>query len=266
MPETQDWFASNAPMPPPTPPPVGNPTMHAPTGNEPVTLGDLKEDPIGSMQRIGSLLKKDATDPKLWMGLAASYFGSKALPFVMPAIARSMSSVGRGVKAVGGVLEPGDIGIVSPRLGRAADLAGRVRGAMQPPASPVPTAQPVAPPAPVESPLGLTQRVRAEYRAANAQPGNAAGGTPPPSGPPVAAVPASAPVPGRPAAASSKANLSAPEVLELAKLRAQGKTEAQAWASLQAQREIRERFGLKIPTKAETRFPKGNRGGPPTDE
>lgn len=135
-------------------PPSGNPTMHAPTGNEPVTLGDLKEDPVGSLQRIGSLLKKDATDPKLWIGLAVSYFGPKALGMIAPTVAKAAASVSRGAAAI----EPGDVIGMIPRprsVDAAIKVAQKVGTAMRTPAEAAPTAPPetvAASPAPAAGP------------------------------------------------------------------------------------------------------------------
>lgn len=254
------WQVVSA-TPPPASAPADGPRMGPPTGNEPVTLGDLKADPLGSIQRIGALLKKDATDPKLWAGLVVSYLGSKALPYAMPAIAKSLGSLGRGAKAIGGVVEPGDIGIISPRIGKAVDLAARVRGAM------APAAKVNAPPAtsPVES---------------------VSGGTPPPAGPPPAEAPAVSPknslpdqkalneqaIAQRRAAYQAKQAAQAPdptwtkpEADLYLKLRVAGKTDQQARAAVEASKALNQQLGLKTPTEAETKFPKGFRGKTPSE-
>jgi hypothetical protein len=123
--------------------PADGPRMGPPTANTPVTLGDVIDNPTAAIQRIGASLKRDVSDPKLWLSLAAAYFGPKMVPGATRAIAGAM----KGAKAVGGVLEPGDIGIVSPRIGKVVDLAGRVRGALQEPAPAEAT-----PPPPAERP------------------------------------------------------------------------------------------------------------------
>src|SRR5581483_3325940 len=118
-----------------------------------VTLADIAENPREAFAKIGTAIKKDLTDPKTWAMAAAQYFGPKALAAVLPA-ARAAAAVSSApveasapgvLSRVAAVVEPGDVGIVSPRLGKLFDLAQRVRGAVSSPAtSPVETA-PAAP-------------------------------------------------------------------------------------------------------------------------
>lgn len=163
-------------------------------------------------------------------------------PVAMPTAMLISGYRGNGKKATAPVEPPAAATPAKPSAPVNATGTSWAPGTMPPP-RPMPTS------APMEAP-----------------PRTASGGTPPPSGPPAVAAPVSTPPPATPAAAVQKAMLSAPEVLEFDRLRAAGKTESQAYATIRATRDIRERFGLKIPTKAETRFPKGNRGGPPKDE
>lgn len=77
-------------MPPPPPP-----TSHIGpiADDEPVTLGDIQADPVNAMRRIGVLVKKDVTNPRLWLGLAAGYFGPKVFGAVAPTVARAAARV-----------------------------------------------------------------------------------------------------------------------------------------------------------------------------
>jgi len=116
------------------------------------------------------------------------------------------------------------------------------------------------------------------------------GGTPPPGGPPpapsAAARPAKSPsqmlneeaiararaayqarqaaapatAPATPAAAATKPTMTAPESQEYFRMRAQGKSDAQARDLIQAGRTLNQSLGLATPTAAETQFPKGLRG------
>jgi hypothetical protein len=117
--------------------------LGAPSAGAPVTLGDLIDNPVGSFQQIGRILGRDATDPKLWMTLALQYFGPKVLPYVGPAIGGALRAGGRGAirgtAAVGDLVAPDVIGVVSPRLGRAVDVAQRLRTGLTPVTPPPPT-------------------------------------------------------------------------------------------------------------------------------
>lgn len=66
-----------------------------------VTVGDLQDDPVGAMKRMGTILGKDATDPKLWLGLAAAYFGPKVFEAIAPGVGELAAQAGKGVSAVG---------------------------------------------------------------------------------------------------------------------------------------------------------------------
>jgi hypothetical protein len=57
-----------------------------------------------------------------------------------------------------------------------------------------------------------------------------------------------------------KPRLTSQEASAYMKLRAAGKTDAEAKAAVEASRAFQEQFGLKVPTAEETRFPKGLRG------
>lgn len=88
------------------PPPVTNPNeprigvdpvrgFLAQKDPESVTLGDLMENPGESMRKIGASLKRDATNPKVWLALAASYFGPKAYRMAAPVVARAVDAASR---------------------------------------------------------------------------------------------------------------------------------------------------------------------------
>jgi hypothetical protein len=155
------------------------------------------------------------------------------------------------------------------------------------PATAAPTPKP-------ESPLELTRRIKAEYRAKQAAsaapesaPAAAAAPTPVAGPPPSAASPAprpkspqqllneeaiarrraeyqakqAAPQPEAPKAEPApKPTMNAQEVKLYLELRVAGKTEAQARQAIEAMRAMNAQYGLKTPTRAETRFPKGQRG------
>jgi hypothetical protein len=53
--------------------------MRAPTTADPVTLGEVIDNPQEAIGRIGAILKRDVTDPKLWVSAAVAYFGPKVL-------------------------------------------------------------------------------------------------------------------------------------------------------------------------------------------
>jgi hypothetical protein len=172
--------------------------MGPPTGNEPITLEDLKDDPMGSMQRIGAMIKRDVSDPKTWVAAAAMYFGPKVFKSLVPAVSQAAvkASVAarRGVAIAREVPVSDAVGIVSPRAGKAMEVAQRMRDAVTRASSAAPAeAGPVAPsppaapppeaPAPSESapsPAGKSPqqvlneaalaRRRAEYQARQAAP------------------------------------------------------------------------------------------------
>jgi hypothetical protein len=203
------------------------PSMHAPTATEPVTLDDLQDNPIVALQRIGAFLKRDATNPRNWLSLAVLYFGPKAFPSAATAISKGLSATARKVSAVGRVLEPGDVGLVSPRLGRAADLAGRVREAVRPTASAPAEAGPVATGA---APPGAVPGAPA----APAGPGSA---LPPPE----TVAPRPSPTVTEPPVVKPK--MTAAEVTEYTRLRRRKMTDAEAKEAILAARSLAARLG-----------------------
>lgn len=128
-------------------------TMTATHDTDPVTLGDLMADPSGSMKRIGLSVKRDVSDPKLWLALAASYFGPKAFSAAAPIVARAAAATGR---VAGELATPGmgrdlaTVGLGDARVnagiriaGRLSDAVGAAKGAQ--PASPEPISAGVTP-------------------------------------------------------------------------------------------------------------------------
>jgi hypothetical protein len=177
--------------------PTEGPRMSAPSADTPVTLGDLQDNPREAMKRIGQIVKRDVSDPKLWLGLAASYFGPKMLNVAIPIVAKAAAGAKTGFAAI----PPGEVvGMISPRLGHAVRVGQALRGAM--PAEPVaPPATSAIPSAVDVSPLELTRQLKAANQAAATSPAESvAGGTPPPVDPPVVARPAESPAAPRPSA------------------------------------------------------------------
>ena len=142
---------------------IGDRTFPADALNPPadaVTLGQLRADPAGSMQRIGSILKQDLSDPKLWLQAALAYFGPKAIGVVGQLA--SSPAVQAGLSAARPALAKAALGYRGGQLVEAGDAAlGAMRAATAPASSPV---APVAPPETVPGPLqGITA-----YRGAKA--------------------------------------------------------------------------------------------------
>ena len=262
------------------------PHMGAPSEKDPVTLGDWLDNPKAAMSRAGDLLGKDLRDPKLWAGLAASFI----VPKVIGPTVRGAMKVGSAAMDI----NPDLVGMASPRLGNAMRVQQQARAAMASKApAEAPAAEPSQPVAPsFESPLDLTRRLKAENQAkhagATSPVESASGGTPPPASPQSSPVPATAPKGKSPqqtlneeALARRRSEYQAKAVTAPAEapaavnddavlykeLRGNGLTDEQAQAVMSAKgsaEELNTRLGLKTPTDAETRFPKGMRGKTPS--
>lgn len=157
-------MAQHGAIPPEAPPPVeAHPEARIgpPRADAPVTLGDIEDNPTEAFKRLGGLLKRDLKDPRNWVAAAAAYFGPRIISSVAPiavnALRAAPEATMRGIAKVGDVVSPDVVGIVSPRAGRALEVAQRMRAAMQPPtaSAPVetagagaPTSSVAAPPAP----------------------------------------------------------------------------------------------------------------------
>lgn len=70
----------------------------------------------------------------------------------------------------------------------------------------------------------------------------------------------------KPAPAPPKPSLLAAEAKEYMRLLKSGKSSKDAMDAILTQRELIQRMGLTTPTVAETKFPKGMRGGAPTED
>lgn len=242
-------------------------SMQSAAPDDAVTLGELVDNPREAMGRIGSILKRDVSDPKVWLTAAALYFGPKALPVVSQALRSGVKGAAtgaiKGMAAAGDVVSPDVIGMVSPRAGRAVEVAQRMRGAMAtspaesasggtappsgpPPSGATPVSESAPPTAPTPRPKSPQQilneealaRRRAEYQARQAQ---------------------------TPAVLTEE--FSAAEAQAYRRLREAGMPEATAKQAIlnarRAAQQMNQQFGLKTPTEAETKFPKGQRGKAP---
>lgn len=133
-----------------------------------VTLTDIREDPRAAFAKIGATLKRDLSNPRTWVMAAAMYFGPKAVGAVIP-IAREATAMPEApvaaapagpaapsmfarMSAALKTAGPDVVGMVSPRLGKAIDVARSAaegyRGATAPEVAPV--EMPAAAPAPVK--------------------------------------------------------------------------------------------------------------------
>ncbi len=101
-----------------------------------VTLGDLMKDPKAAMLKIGANVGKEATDPKTWVALAASYFGPKMMGAVMPVVGRAAAAAG-SADVAGTVKDLATLGIGDSRVSAGLRLATRLGKIMQPNEAPV---------------------------------------------------------------------------------------------------------------------------------
>lgn len=113
-----------------------------------VTLQDVVDNPGEAFSRIGASLKRDLTDPKLWLMAAASYFAPKVFNVAAPTIARTAAAASRGV---GEVATPGmakDLATMvgGSRVNAALSAAGRVAKGVKAIANGPAVAEPVAAP------------------------------------------------------------------------------------------------------------------------
>jgi len=168
-----------------------------------VTIGELRERPIESMQKIGAALKADASDPTVWLNLAAAYFGPKIFNFAKPIVARAVKSASQSAgKVAGAAVDAVDadlVSIVSPRSGALLKKAQQVKEAFKARATVAevgaPTVEATVPSQKTLTPLELTRSMkptgealeRAKAEAFATQPAAAApaasAAPPPPSAP-----------------------------------------------------------------------------------
>jgi hypothetical protein len=114
-----------------------------------VTLGELRDNPKAAMQRIGAILGKDATDPKLWLTLAASYLAPKVFSAVAPTLGKAAAGA-RGLATTGMVKDLATVGLGEGRVGAGLRIAGRVADAVRPAAVAAPEPA-VSSPQPVQA-------------------------------------------------------------------------------------------------------------------
>ncbi len=157
---------------------MSNPAMQsapdAPAEPDVVTLGELRDNPKAAIQRIGAIVGKDVTDPKLWLTMAASYFGPKVFSMAAPIVGKAAAGAMRmapevvrsGATAAGAYVGGPAGAVVGRTVGEA--VAGRMRppvpeGPVSSPGYPRAGSTPAPQPAPVEPPahLDLSQRVPA---------------------------------------------------------------------------------------------------------
>jgi len=213
-------------------------------------------------------------------GAAGDLAGGYALGQV-PGLVRGGTQAGANVLTT---VNPDLVGVVSPRAGNALRVLQNAREAMkagksEPVAAPPESATPQS----FESPLELTRRLKREHQAkyAATPAETVSGGSPPPANPPASPTPAGSPAKSpqqllneealarRRAEYQQRSAQNPPpqtpdEGLLYQRLRAQGKTDEQARATIALSRAFNAQYGLTTPTVAETKFPKGMRG--PTSE
>lgn len=233
---------------------IGDRTFAANAFDNPdaVTLGQFVDDPVGSMQRIGQILKKDLTDPKLWGQAALAYFGPKAVGIV--GRVASSPAIRAGLSAARPALAKAALGYRGGQVVEAAEAAmGAAKAAKGTPSSP---AAPSAPPETVPGgkapqadlppePAPGAQRAKSPRQTLNEEA-----------------------IARRRSEYQAKQQVKSPAISpeieqEYLRLRQMGKTDEQAKEAILASLQMNAEQGLKIPTAAETKFPKGNRGGPP---
>lgn len=114
----------------------------------------------------------------------------------------------------------------------------------------------------IKQPGSITEEARARFEAAKAARNGPIGvTTQPPATEPIAPPATASPAAAMPETVAAKPMLTAPETKEYFRLRMAGKSDAEAKTAIEAARAFQAAHGLTTPTAAETRFPKGMRGG-----
>jgi len=214
--------------------------MRAPKPGEAVTLGELMDNPAEAIGRIGMILKRDVSDPKLWLAAAVSYFGPKVISAAMPTVGTALMQAGRVRINPGVQIKAGMSGVtlrpsfgfslapkpepVSPAPPMTAAPSGPLNDALAA-RSPMPT--PAAPTS-ARPPIQPENLPEAWRQFAGPTPAEAA--APAPTAQTVNQVLSSA--------SSAKVKLSATEVLEGARLVQRGKTPAEALNLIQQMRQL----------------------------
>lgn len=168
------------------------------------------------------------------------------------------STVGRAGDALVSSVEKGDVSLPGyPRTGTTPALPVAPSGPVSPhldltqpvQAGSLTQEQVAERIAAVQAQGGLSADARAQFEAAKAARHGPVGVT---AQPPAVAMPE---------AVAAKPMLTAPETKEYFRLRMAGKSDAEAKTAIEAARAFQTQFGTPSPTAAETRFPKGMRGG-----
>lgn len=203
----------------------GQPTGPAMPGDaDAIDLRDLVSHPAETIAKIGASIKRDVTDPKTWMAVAAAYFGPKVFPMAGASIARAASRASAAASRGAAAIEPADIiGMIPRSVVKGAQIAQKVGAAMREPTPPETAA--AAPPS-VASPAPET-------------------------------APAAAP------AKPTMTITNAADLAEFTKQIRAGKTTKQAMEIVAASRALNNALGLSTPSAADLQFPKGMRGGAP---
>jgi hypothetical protein len=137
--------------------------MRAPTTADPVTVGELLDNPREALGRIGAILKKDVTDPKLWLSAAAAYFGPKVL--TSRPVVTALQTASRVRMSPGVALKAGPTGVsVKPTFGF------HLKPVTAPATPPAPTAAPAASAAAKVAPSTALQQAKDAFVAAKAIP------------------------------------------------------------------------------------------------
>lgn len=179
--------------PPPQPHPearIGADPQGAHGGDQsetrPVTVGDLVDNPIEAISRIGTILKTDLSDPKTWLQAGLMYFGPKVFSRAVPMLAKAQAQASMPQPAAPQPAAPAPPGVVSrmasavqPKdvemlpvvgrpLGQAVDFLGRMKAAVRG-AAPAEAPAAAAPPPGVE-PSAPTPQASASVSAATGSP------------------------------------------------------------------------------------------------
>lgn len=146
----------------------GQPTGPAMPGDaDAIDLRDLVSHPAETIAKIGASIKRDVTDPKTWMAVAAAYFGPKVFPMAGASIARAASRASAAASRGAAAIEPADIiGMIPRSVVKGAQIAQKVGAAMREPAPPeAVTPEPVAPTPSAEPLSGLERKMAIELKA-----------------------------------------------------------------------------------------------------
>lgn len=111
-------------------------TIQAPADNEPVTLGDLLDNPKAAIGRIGHLLKNDLSDPETWAAIGAAYLLPKMIEGAPGMTGRATQAMGRTAGKIGGKLDNPVVGAISPRARNIAESMRNLSKVIEPKGKP----------------------------------------------------------------------------------------------------------------------------------